>query len=50
VGARRLLLFHHEPVHADGPLKRLEEQARELAGDGDDPPTSAREGMVLELP
>ena len=50
VGARRLLLFHHEPVHADGPLKRLEEQARELAGDGEDPPTSAREGMVLELP
>jgi ribonuclease BN (tRNA processing enzyme) len=49
VGALRLLLFHHEPMHTDGSLERLEERARALS-DGDDlQPTLAREGMVLEL-
>jgi phosphoribosyl 1,2-cyclic phosphodiesterase len=49
VGARRLLLFHHEPVHDDASLDRLEARARELAGRNRDGPTLAREGMVLEL-
>jgi phosphoribosyl 1,2-cyclic phosphodiesterase len=49
VGARRLLLFHHEPLHADTELDRLEARARELARNGDWP-TLACEGMVLELP
>ena len=49
VGARRLVLFHHEPEHSDDDLDRLEERARALA-DGAAPPTLAREGMVLELP
>jgi ribonuclease BN (tRNA processing enzyme) len=49
VGALRLLLFHHEPMHTDGSLERLEERARALS-DGDDlQPMLAREGMVLEL-
>jgi phosphoribosyl 1,2-cyclic phosphodiesterase len=37
VGARRLLLFHHDPLHADGFLDRLHASARrqwsELGGD-----------------
>jgi phosphoribosyl 1,2-cyclic phosphodiesterase len=49
VGARRLLLFHHEPLHDDAALDRLEAHARELARNGDRP-TLAREGMVFELP
>ncbi len=49
VGARRLLLFHHEPVHADESLDRLEDRARELAGRNGRGPTLAREGMVVEL-
>ncbi len=50
VGARRLILFHHDPGHADGSLERLEARARSLAGRREDPPTLAREGMVVELP
>jgi phosphoribosyl 1,2-cyclic phosphodiesterase len=50
VGARRLLLFHHEPLHDDAELDRLEARARELAGRDGDGPTLAREGMILELP
>jgi phosphoribosyl 1,2-cyclic phosphodiesterase len=50
VGARRLLLFHHEPSHTDGSLERLEARARSLVGPDDARPTLAREGMVVELP
>ena len=50
VGARRLVLFHHEPRHDDGSLARLEGQARSLAGPNGLEPTLAREGMVLEVP
>jgi phosphoribosyl 1,2-cyclic phosphodiesterase len=50
VGARRLLLFHHEPSHSDGSLERLEDRAQSLAGRDDVRPTLAREGMVIELP
>jgi phosphoribosyl 1,2-cyclic phosphodiesterase len=50
VGARRLLLFHHEPRHGDQLLERLEDRARELAdGSGAEPPALAHEGMVFEL-
>jgi phosphoribosyl 1,2-cyclic phosphodiesterase len=50
VGARRLLLFHHEPGRTDGSLERLEARARSLVDRSEDRPTLAREGMVLELP
>jgi phosphoribosyl 1,2-cyclic phosphodiesterase len=50
VGARRMLLFHHEPNHSDGSLERLEARARSLSGGDELRPTLAREGMVLELP
>jgi len=48
VGARRLVLFHHEPSHSDSSLERLEKRAQELAGKL--APTLAREGMAIELP
>ncbi len=50
VGARRLVLFHHEPAHGDAELERLEAHARSLAGRDGVEPTLAREGMVVELP
>jgi phosphoribosyl 1,2-cyclic phosphodiesterase len=50
VGARRLLLFHHEPAHGDDSLERLEHRARSLAGRDGLRPALAREGMVVELP
>jgi phosphoribosyl 1,2-cyclic phosphodiesterase len=49
VGAGRLVLFHHEPNHADRALEELEQRARELSGDEREPPMLAREGMILEL-
>jgi ribonuclease BN (tRNA processing enzyme) len=48
VGARRLVLFHHDPRHADRLLELLQAQAEELTGERDEPPVLAREGMVLE--
>jgi phosphoribosyl 1,2-cyclic phosphodiesterase len=50
VGARRLLLFHHEPGHDDDSLERLEARAHALVGREEAGATLAREGMVLELP
>lgn len=50
VGARRVLLFHHEPKHSDVSLERLEARAQSLAGRDEVEPTLAREGMVVELP
>jgi len=49
VGARRLVLFHHEPDRGDSSLERLGAQARLLAADAESEPVLAREGMVLEL-
>jgi len=50
VAARRLVLFHHEPLHTDGSLERLEARARSLADGNEDWSALAREGMVIELP
>jgi hypothetical protein len=49
VGARRLVLFHHEPERSDRALELLEDRARELTDADQLPPMLAREGMVLEL-
>lgn len=49
VGARRLLLFHHEPQHSDDVLLTLEDRARSLADGEEERPSLAREGMVVEL-
>jgi phosphoribosyl 1,2-cyclic phosphodiesterase len=48
VGARRLVLFHHEPRHDDASLERLEARAQSLAGRNGVDATLAREGMILE--
>ena len=50
VGARRLVLFHHEPRHSDALLERLEARARTLANGNAGQPTLAREGMVIDIP
>ena len=51
VGARQLVLFHHDPGHGDASLERLEARARSLSrANGAAEPSLAREGMVLELP
>jgi phosphoribosyl 1,2-cyclic phosphodiesterase len=50
VGARRLVLFHHEPRHDDCSLERLETRAQSLVGQNGAEVTLAREGMVVELP
>ena len=47
VGARKLVLFHHEPTHSDRDLERLEDRARELCDALD--PMLAREGMTIAL-
>jgi phosphoribosyl 1,2-cyclic phosphodiesterase len=49
VGARRLVLFHHEPEHSDAALEALAEQAREVAPVDWPAPILAREGMTLEV-
>lgn len=49
VGAKRLVLFHHEPNHSDRDLEELEDRARELTQSLDRAPVLAREGMLLEL-
>jgi phosphoribosyl 1,2-cyclic phosphodiesterase len=49
VGARKLVLFHHEPEHSDHSLLRLEDRARELDGRDGSSPTLAREGATFEL-
>ncbi|HEY7706588.1 MAG TPA: MBL fold metallo-hydrolase [Gaiellaceae bacterium] len=49
VGARQVVLFHHEPLHSDDVLWELEDRARTLVGTDDGAATLAREGMVLEL-
>jgi phosphoribosyl 1,2-cyclic phosphodiesterase len=50
VGARRLVLFHHDPHHADPLLEELEVEAVSLTDRSAEPPVLAHEGMVLELP
>jgi phosphoribosyl 1,2-cyclic phosphodiesterase len=52
VGARRLLLFHHDPLHTDGFLDRLHHEARErweAFGGHPDGVRSAMEGSELHV-
>jgi phosphoribosyl 1,2-cyclic phosphodiesterase len=50
VGAKRTLLFHHEPQHSDAVLAGLEDRALTLAGRDGASPALAREGMVVDVP
>jgi phosphoribosyl 1,2-cyclic phosphodiesterase len=49
LGVKRLVLFHHDPTHSDDTMQKLEAEARALVDGDEDPPTIAREGMVLDL-
>jgi len=48
-GARRLLLFHHDPSHSDDVLDQMEAQARDLVATDGEPPALAHEGMTVEF-
>ena len=48
-GVGRLVLFHHDPWHADGDLDELEDRARELWNGAGEPPLLAREGMHIDV-
>jgi phosphoribosyl 1,2-cyclic phosphodiesterase len=50
VGARRLVLFHHEPRHDDEMLAHLEHRAHELREGRNGQSMLAREGLVLAVP
>jgi phosphoribosyl 1,2-cyclic phosphodiesterase len=47
--AGRLLMFHHDPMHADPELERMRDRVRELWAEGGDRVDLAAEGMILEL-
>ncbi|HEY6651235.1 MAG TPA: MBL fold metallo-hydrolase [Actinomycetota bacterium] len=47
--SRRLVLFHHDPLHTDEQLERILARANELRASGDAEVELAREGMTFEL-
>lgn len=49
VGAARLALFHHDPMHDDDMIDRLEEAARACAASFDVDVFAAYEGLTVEL-
>jgi phosphoribosyl 1,2-cyclic phosphodiesterase len=48
-GARRLVLFHHDPLRSDDELAALRDRAAVLWGAGGRPPELAEEGMEIHL-
>jgi ribonuclease BN (tRNA processing enzyme) len=48
-GAKRLIMFHHDPAHSDMQLEDMEREARRLWGPSDGPPTLAAAEMSFEL-
>ena len=48
-GVRRLVLFHHDPLHTDGDLVQLQARARELWDGEGEPPELAREGEWIAV-
>ena len=49
-GARRLVLFHHDPTHTDDQLEAMLAEAESLAADASLQVELAREGAVYGLP
>ena len=47
--ARRVVLFHHDPMHTDAELDALEERAHELWRGPGPAPELAAEGLVVDL-
>lgn len=48
-GVKRLVMFHHDPMHTDDELEELLAYARSLWNGGGDPPVLAHEGMEIDL-
>jgi phosphoribosyl 1,2-cyclic phosphodiesterase len=48
-GAKRLVLFHHDPLRSDGELAALRDLAAELWGADGPPPELAEEGMEIRV-
>ena len=48
-GSRRLVLFHHDPLHTDEQLERILARANEVSAAGEGEVELAREGMTFEL-
>jgi phosphoribosyl 1,2-cyclic phosphodiesterase len=48
-GAKRLVLFHHDPLRSDAELAALGELAAELWGANGSPPELAEEGMEISV-
>jgi len=46
---RQLVLFHHDPAHADEDLEHIHTRAFELWGDRPNPPLVAHEGMEIPV-
>jgi ribonuclease BN (tRNA processing enzyme) len=46
--ARKLLLFHHDPLHKDSDLDRMLDRAQDL-WPGEEEPELAREGMEIDI-
>lgn len=48
-GARKLVMFHHDPAHSDSALEEMEAQAIELWGPEGEPPALAAAEMTIDL-
>lgn len=48
-GARKLMLFHHDPGHSDATLEEMEREAVGMWEQGGSPPSLAASGMTIEL-
>jgi ribonuclease BN (tRNA processing enzyme) len=48
-GARRLAMFHHDPMRSDRELEALYDEVAEIVRDDQEPPLIAREGLTVAL-
>lgn len=48
-GARKLVMFHHDPAHSDETLEEMEREAATLWGPDTEPPALAASGTTIEL-
>jgi hypothetical protein len=48
-GAKRLVLFHHDPGHSDSALEEMEAEAKAMWGDDATPPCLAAAEMKIDL-
>jgi phosphoribosyl 1,2-cyclic phosphodiesterase len=48
-GAKKLLMFHHDPTHDDDTLEEIEQKAIDAWGPDGTPPSLAATGMTIDL-